>query len=312
MSEAFASDVASAPAPLTGTTPTTDAPAASASADTTVPPADGTTPDNASTAEPTGPIPLDRHKAILDGRTKERDEARQQLEGWKNYEWAKQVDRQAVERAVQLGQAFERDRAGYIASVIAEATSDPQLAPVVRSLIARELATRRPAPDLLKPDIPVYDEQGTLVSQTYSAERVQQLVQHAVAQAIAQHVQPLQQDAESRRQSAMMAEQQRQQQAFVTAESARIRSSVEKLPHAVEHWAAIVAKAREYPDEIPVGEALRDAYFDVVGPRLTQAAKADVLDTLKTKAAASSVNPTGAVVAATKRPRSLLDPTLTW
>lgn len=293
------------------TPPTDDAAPAQASADATVPPVSAT--DATDHASPEGPIPLERHKAILDGVYRERDEAKQQLEGWKAYEWAKQVPKEQFDSMLSWYQRAQTDRMGFLRDVVGELKADPQAAPEFRSWVARELGTRTAStePDL-KPDIPVYDGQGQLVAQTFSAEKVQSIVQHAVQQAIAEHVQPLKQDADSRRQAEQQAEQQRQAQAYVASESARIRSAVQKLPHADQHWAAIVEKAKTYSDQIPVGEALRDAYLEVVLPTLTQTAKTEVLDSLKTKAAAGSVNPSGAVVASTKRPSSFLDPGLTW
>lgn len=316
MQQAFAADLAPVTESLPVSTPTPETtPAVPASAAAIGPPA---TSDPASvnpSTEPTGPIPFDRHKTILDGAYKERDEAKQQLEAWKPYEWAKQVDQTALNKAVELGQLYEKDRAGYIKQLLAEARVDPELGPIVRSELARELGSRpKSGPDLsdLTPDIPVHDQTGALVAQTYSADRVQAIVQRAVASAIAEHVQPLKQDADTRRQTEQQAEQQRQQTAFLTRESTRIKSAVQKLPHAMEHWPAIVEKARTYPEDLPVGEAVRDAYFEVVGPKLSQAAQATVLDTLKTKAAASSVNPAGAVVASAHKPKSMLDPSLKW
>ena len=311
--QAFASEAPAAD-PLPAQTSTETATPASASADARVPPATATPETDHPSTD--GPIPLERHKAILDGVYKERDDAKQQLEGWKAYEWAKKVPQAEFESMVQWYAKANQDPIEFVLGRLDELSSDPQHAAAMRSHAARLLRAARTSPETaapdLKPDIPVYDDKGALVSQTYSADRVQSIVQHAVAQAIAEHVQPLKQDAASRKQAEQQAELQREQDAYVTRESSRIKATVQKLPKAQEHWDAIVAKAKTYDAELPVGEALRDAYLEVVLPTLTQAAKADVLDNLKTKAAASSVNPSAAAVTGTKRPASFHDPSLKW
>lgn len=315
MQQAFAADIAPVTESLPVSTPTSETPApVIATADATVPP-DATSPTPViPSTEATGPIPLERHKSILDGAYKERDEARQQLEAWKPYEWAKQVDQTALNEAVKLGQLYQNDRAGYIRQVLAEAAADADLAPLVRSEAARVLGARpaKPAEPLdLSPDIPVFDQAGQQVSTTYSADRVKQLLQQQRTE-FESLVQPLKQAEDTRAKTAKEAAFAQQQDAFVVAESTRIKTSIQKLPGATEHWKAIQDKARTYGEDVPVGEALRDAYIEVVMAHSSAKAKADVLDTLKTKAAASSVNPAGAVVASTHKPKSMLDPSLKW
>ena len=301
-SEATAADSLSA-------TPATDATQTdSASAPATGAPAETATATAVHpNTEDQGPIPLERHKAILENARTEAG-AKALAEWRQQYGWAEQVDRDAVARAVALGDAYQRDRAGYIRSLIEEARTDPELGPLIRSDLARELG-RRPEADI-EPDIPVMDAQGQVVSHAFSADRVKQLIAREVAKA----VNPLNEDKKTREERDTKETYERELQQFTRQESARIRTAVEKLPHAKEHWQAIVAKAQTYPEDIPVGEALRDAYYEVVGPTLTDRAKSEVLDSLKTKAAAASgtVNPAHAAIASSKRPASFLDPSLQW
>ena len=309
--QAFASEGTAAESPTA--TPTIEtAQTDSASADTRVPPAEGdATADVHPNTETQGPIPFERHKEILETwKQKARDEA---LTEWRSqYGWAEQVPREQLQTMNDWYQRAAQDPVTFALDLVDELSADQAHAPALRSHAARLLrAARQPAADPdIAPDIPVMDAQGQVVSQAFSADRVKQLIAREVAKA----VNPLQEDVNARKQQEQRETYAREVQQFTKRESSRIRASVEKLPHAKEHWQAIVAKAQTYPEDIPVGEALRDAYYDVVGPLLTDRAKSDVLDTLKTKAAAASgsVNPAGAAIASSKRPASFLDPNLQW
>lgn len=308
--QAFASEGTATESPTVTPGPETT-PAASASAETTPPPAtDGQPPDHASTKD--GPIPLERHKQILDGIYKERDEARQHLEEWKQYEWAKSVKREDLDAMSAWYQRAHANPVEFALQLVDELSGNAQHAAAMRSHAARLLRAAREgqaeseAP--IEPGIPAYDDKGQLVGRTYTDAQIQTLL----TREIDKRLNPVTQELQSRKQAEQQAEQQRQYQAYVSQESARIKTAVQKLPKATEHWDAIVAKARTYPEDVPVGEALRDAYYEVVFPTLKDSAKSEVLDTLKTKAHAGSVNPAGAVVATTTKPKSLLDPSLTW
>lgn len=311
MAQAFAADVAPVAASLPADTSTEGTTADSASADATVPPAISAseTPINPSTDAADGPMPLERHKKILDGVYKERDDAKTQLDGWKAFEWAKSVDRTAVETAQKLGQLFQTDRAGYIRQLLSEAAADPQFAPIVRSEAARALAAGRGAQaPSFEPDIPVYDNQGQLVSQTFSAGKVHELIKHSVAEALGKELSPLKADFESRQQREQAEQSQRDMHATTDKIYAHAR---EILPHFQEHEAEI-GKVFGAMTGTDLQEDLHKAWKQVVGPKLSAKATADVLDSLKTKAAATTVNPSSAVVAATKRPTSLTDKSLKW
>jgi hypothetical protein len=59
--------------------------------------------------------------------------------------------------------------------------------------------------------------------------------------------------------------------------------------------------------------SLERAYIATVVPKLRAREQAQVLDDLKTKANASSgVNPSGAAIASTRRPKDFNDPSLKW
>lgn len=300
--QAFASE-GSATASPTVTPSESTSPAAPASADTIVPPADSATSDI--TPAP-GPIPYDRHKTVLDGAYKERDTYKQQLE---QLSWAQGADRSAIQEAERLGQLYQRDRAGYIRSLLDEALTDNDLAPVLRSEFGRRLGQRTQADAPIEPDIPVYDGQGQLVAQTFSADRVQQIVQRAIAEFAGKEITPIKQTFERQQAQAKAHQQHRENEARVDATYARLES----LPLMREHDAEI-AQAMALPEfaELDGAAQAYAAWAKVVLPKLQASHKAQTLDELKTKAHAATVNPTAAVVSTPHRPKSLNDPSLKW
>ncbi len=279
MAQAFAADIAPVAASLPATPSAESQPADSASADATVPPATEA-PETAiqpNTDADVGPMPLERHKKILDGVYKERDDAKQQLESWKAYEWAKTVDRAAIEQAQQLGQLYQQDRAGYVRQLLAEAVTDPTLAPIVRSEAARILGSRT-----ANPDIPIVDEKGQVVGS----------LNDILQQRLDAELKPLKADLDTRKERERAEQQQRELQQSVTDIYAE---AVELLPHFKEHEAEIGKVFATLNGDDPAKD-LRKAWKTVVGPKLSAQAKAEVLDSLKTKAAATTVNPSSAVV----------------
>lgn len=291
--QAFASEAPAAES-LPATPSPESQPAASASADTTVPPADQTTGD-VTPAE--GPVPYARFKEVNEGKKALEDKLTA-------LQWAESVDRGAVERASQLGQLYQRDRAGYIRQVLAEAVTNPDLAPLVRSEAARVLGARQPQPDAdIEPDIPVVNDQGQVVSQAFSAERVKQFVQRAVTEALTKEVGPLKQTVQSVEQERQQAVIRQQAEQAAAADYQRAQA----WPGFTEHQDAIAQAFAEHADW-----SIQDAYIAVAVPKLQAAAEAKTLEALKTKAAASTVNPAAAVVTSQARPASFHDPRLSW
>lgn len=305
---AFAADAPvadSLPAAADTPSPETDA-AALASVDAIAPPADvpptdGITPEQ-------GPIPLERHKAVLDGAYKERDAFKQQLD---QLSWATKVDRAAVEEYSRLGQMYQADRPGFIRQLLAEASQNPELMPLVRSEAARVLGTRsQPSPvEDLSPDIPVMDANGQVVSQTYSADRVNRIVAKAVQDAITKEVGPIRQDFQTRQAAEKAAAAQKQVDSYVSDSYSHL---VDVLPGFKAHEQAIAKVMETIPGDPIV--AAQKAWHQVVGSKLSNASEtqAKQLEDLKTRAAASTVNPATAATATRHRPETFFSPDLTW
>jgi hypothetical protein len=129
ISTAYAAADGASPAPNPSETTT---PAASASADTTVPPAGQIAPDGSQVQ--TGTPPEHRWDAILANARNE----------WKaQYGWAEQVNRADLDDVIRIAQLSKSDPIGYVQQVIADLQADPQYAAQLRSIAAKALSQGR-------------------------------------------------------------------------------------------------------------------------------------------------------------------------
>ncbi len=247
-----------------------------------------------------GPIPFDVHsKALENARIKASEEAIAKHR--ETFGWAESVDRAAVQQAQELGRLYSQDRAGYVRQLLAEAASDPVLAPVVRSEAARMLAAGRgqQAPSF-EPDIPVYDDKGTLVSQTFSAGKVRELITHSVAEALAKELSPLKTDFESRQQREQAETEHRE---LVTSTQRIYAHALDVLPHFKENEKEISDVFATMTGDDPRDD-LERAWKQVVGPKLSATATKQVLDTFNKKQNAQTVDGSGKAASAPTRPRN--------
>lgn len=309
VTEAFARDSAGA-----GSQPATPE-AAAAPVETSpaaiVPAAAEQAPAGSTSSEAPGPIPLDRHKAILDGAYKERDAYKAQLDSWKDYEWVRGMPKAEFQDAITKVQRAATDPVGFFRELVTDLDAHPTHAQQLRSEAARLLGRGKGAaePDL-SPDVQITDANGQVVGQTFSAERVQMLLQRAVQEALAKEVGPIKSDYEQRRQQTEAQE----AEARLTKQVDQLEASLKKIvgddPKALE------ALGTALMDPANAGVDPRDVAIDIFNTHVRQTvqrdAKAEELDSLKRKAAASGLNPAGAVVAQKQRPRSLTDPGLRW
>jgi hypothetical protein len=298
---AFAADVTPA-TDSQAVTPAPETPAVeSASADATVPPTSEPTSDV--TPALAGTIPTERHKAILDGAYRERDEARTQLQALQQQ--AGWLGSEEGQRLQQWSQAFRTNPREWFARTAQELVQHyPDMAKDLRSDAARILAGGRGQADVdLSPDIPVMDDKGQVVAQTYSATRVQAIVAKAVQDAITKEIGPMRQTVQS-----VEAERAtRAASAEATSTATRLYQKAQAWDGFTEHEQEIAQAFAQHPEW-----SLEDAYIAVVPKKLRAQESARTLDALKTKAAASSVNPATAASTSSRRPASFHDPALTW
>lgn len=262
----------------------------SASADATSPHVGQTTPEvTSSTTQTPGIPPEHRWPTILENQ---RREAAEQAEAkWKQqYGWAETVDRQAVEQAARIGQMYAQDRAGYVRQMLAEAASDPELAPMVRSEAARLLSGGRQAqaaPDLSP--IQVQMENGQTVG-LYTDQQVTAAIQQAM-QGMEQKLAPLQQTHEQIVKAQAHMELMHEANRFAEG----FGKDLQKLPHFAEHKAEIVSRlsqmrlGSDHPAEVRA--ATFQIYHDVVLPKLATAERRAVLHDINQKASVSGVTP---------------------
>ena len=288
--------------------------ASTTSASATASPAVGT--DSTQTAAPaieatanpitdsttTGEPPRERWADILENtRKKEREAA---LTEWRQqYGWAESVDRSQLEQMAQWYSRYNGDAGEFMESILQESLAHPVHGASVKSRIGRMLASLRaqqaqPEPEpTFEPDVPVMNEQGQIVSRTYSADLVKQLLAHEVGKAI----QPLKQDFETRQETAkqQQAREQRQAQAFQQADADV--AYVTKRPFFKEHKDEIIRVFKENPS-MSIREAADYVLDTKILPSFGQQAEAKVLSDLQQKANAQTVHP-GAAPNGAARPK---------
>ena len=287
MTAAFAADIAPAPESLPGTpSPQTETPASPLAA-ATAPPA---SPETGEVAPVPGVPPESRWPDILaNAREKAKQEARAEFQ--QHYGWAESIDPTEGQQLQRWAQAYRADPLKWFAETAQELMQAyPHLAANLHSEAARILAGAKGggATADLEGDIPVVDEQGRVVNHAYSADRMRAIVKHELALALGPVQQRFQQQDADAQHTAPIQQ--------INAEADRIFDTVSKLPHYQEHEAAIAAAMGDLTDLAP-NEAALLAYVNVVLPNPSKTEQAKTLADLKTKAAASTLNPSSAAVA---------------
>lgn len=222
-----------------------------------------------------GPIPFERHEAIL---ANTREKAQREV--------VSQVQ-QKYGGGIQLQQAMQADPVGTLTQLIDEAVDHPDLGQHVISALARKLGARRnQGPDLNPID--------TEVGPVYTADQVKALVEQTIAQRVA----PIEQEREAARRDA--AQRQMHEQTVQTVKS-RL-SQWEAQPGFSEHKAEIAAKQAEFVAQgADTWTALGLAYAAVVPTKLQAKQTTQFVQDAVRKANASTSNP--ATVAPTLKPR---------
>lgn len=288
-----------------------ETPAASAGAATTEPPAATTTEGSPQQGAP----PQERWPDILNNaRTKAREEVAQQ---WKDYEFIRQIPAQDAREFYELAVQSQGDPIALLNLLSQRIAADPVHGQALRSFAAKQLAAARgtaQSTEMPGPDLEVTDPQGNVISRTYSDQQLARLIQHVQKQTIEtieQKFAPVQQTHEAITRAQAQLQEQAQAQSWSAdlskdfntwpgfhpehnkAERAQVKTRTAEL---------VAAMPREKQnDPVALENAFLRAYREVVVPTLSQRAESQLLDSLKTKAAASiSVNP-GTAAASTQR-----------
>ena len=239
---------------------------------------DPTTADDAQATSAKGPIPIDRHEAILQNtRQKTAQEVVSRVQ-------------QQYGGAIQFQQRLTADPIGTLTQLVDEAVSDPEMGQAFVSHLARALGARRKAGADLTPI-------DTEVGPVYTADQVKQLID----QNLSQRLGPIEQERQKQAQAAAVERQRAETRQTVVSRL----SEWQKQPGFKDHEPQIAAKQAELVSRgMDTWSALGLAYSTVVVPTLkAQQATQFVQDAVK-KAQASTNNPAVTAPIVTARPRS--------
>jgi len=292
------------PAPATETTET---PPASA---TTSPVTE--TPD-AAAPQDVGPIPFERHKAILDGERNTRTELESKVQ---RIAWAESLDPAQVQAALELYREADQNPMGFLERYHALLNENPAIGPQVRSWAGRVLGGGRQAqagPQQAQPDTDVEPKPDFMDEATgqpiFSAARLAQWQAWRERQfeaRINERLNPLVESHQAHTRQLQF----EQEKGRIQADLKQQLEDFRQKPHFKEHEADIKA----YLASKNWNASIADAYVHVlttkVLPTLSQTAKADTLAELRQQAAASSVKPSQSAPAIPADIRSFNDPRL--
>jgi hypothetical protein len=268
--------------------------------------ADATVPNSINPKAEVKAPPQDKWPQILENaRVKARDEVERELG------WARGVPKETMQEWAGIAQRMSQDPIAFLSEFTSELHSHPTYGPQLRSHAARTLATGRGQAQVdLSPDLIVDDGNGREI-QTFSADRVQAIVQHAVQQAIAKEVQPLKSESEQRRAQAQKAEATKALHAKADDAIASVTDILEitdKMPATDRD--RLLAATNELVEKDPnwrtdpvraMEKAARLVWRTHVLPTIEARGEAKALDKLKQKAAGNTASGTGAG-ATPKRP----------
>lgn len=265
---------------------------------------------------PNGPIPLDRHKAILEGERKKYTDLDSK---WQRVAWADELisagkTPEQVREALQVYDGFSGDPTSVLERLYAGLVNNPTYAPQVKSWAGRMLAGGRNPIEAVNPQAdpePTPDfqnEQGIPFFSGPQMAKWQTWRERQLEAKFAERLGPL----ERARQQAEEAAATERVKAQVTDQVSAQLKDMRAKPHFTEYEADIKA----YLAERGYNASLESAYIHVlttkVLPGLSASERAKTVTELKTQAAASSAKPTSAASATPIRPKDFNDPGLVW
>lgn len=289
---------ASAPSPA----PATEAPA------TETPTGEGSSTD--------GPIPLDRHKAILEAERKRTAEAEAK---WQRVQWAETLAESGrtpdqIRDALSLWDGIDAQPAEFLEQFYNRLQSSPEFAPQLRSFAGRILAGGRKSVEPIdptgdpEPGPDLQDQSGNTLFSSKQMQKWQQWRERQLEARFNERLSPL-----------LTAHQQAQERATIEhayqaeyARQAKVLEAMREKPHFKEHEAEIKAYLAAKNYEGTLDEAYVHVLTTKVLPSLQSQERAATLAELKTQAAASSAQPSAAADKAPLNPQSFRDPRLKW
>ncbi len=225
-------------------------------------------------------------------RFKEINEAlKTERESRKQYDWVSQ---------------FQTDPMPFLEQWLDQTAGHPELGPKVLAKAARMLASRRGAnapvvSEEPQPNIPIQDASGNVVGYTYDAKQQKAWQDWNWSQreaALNERLQPL----EAMRQAEVQRQETQQLHETSMRESQTTLTELRANPVFTEHEAKVKAALIAHPEwGADVHRAFAHVLTTAIIPTLTQTGQKQLLDSLSTKAAGATVNPSGAV--ASQKPK---------
>ena len=198
--------------------------------------------------------------------------------------WAESVKREQLEEMAQWYDGYKGDPAEFLERAYQEALNHPVHGATVKSRVGKLLSSMRAqqqADPTFEPDVPVMDANGQIVTRTYSADLVKQMLAHEIQKSL----QPYQQDLDSRKTQAQRAQQKQQAEAQADADIQYVKS----MPMFEEHKADILAAFQANP-RLTFRQAYDEVLKTKIFPSIGQKSEAKVLSDLQQKANAQTVN----------------------
>lgn len=250
---------------------------------------------------PPGPLPYERHKAILDKAYAERDGLKAQME---SLAWAQQLPAGIGPEFVAMAQRAKGDPVAFLMEFAAQVQNDPRHAAALKSHAARMLGTRSAAPSQV--EMPEAARSGVPELDAVLDARDRAMAERLASQlglVVDERVAPLTDLA----QHVAKARAHQAANEWADAEIAKVSKFAGFEDNRAEISAVFDAEIAKFPREqwdqmAPI--VLRDAYAAVVPQKLSTSSGQQLLKTLTAKASASSLGTSPTVAATATRPRS--------
>lgn len=232
-----------------------------------------------------GPLPFERHKAILEGVYKERDKYKTDLEAYRQqHGWVESIDRDQLAQMADWYGRYQGDPGEFLEKAYQEALSHPIHGATVKSRVGKMLASMRQqqAVETIEAGIPVMDANGQIVARTYTDAQIKQLINQEFTERFGKELDPLRQD--------LLTRQQRDQTTQIQQRASAELKKAESWHGFTEHKAEI-QKVFKANTQMSLQDAYLDVLHRVILPSHDAKAQGKVLSDLQTKATAQTVHP---------------------
>lgn len=242
-----------------------------------------------------GPIPLDRHQAILSKAREEAEQVRQEFEAYKqNLAWTSGLNQSQVQHSLDTVYQLQSDPLSFYRKLQREIEAHPHLGPQLKS-----------PPEFKMPEPALRSQDGRAV---WSSDQVQEILDYRTQQLEAKTAEQIGQIAAQLQQ--MREQEATRQAALAGRQSAEAAvNTLKQLPGWSDELEGKITRdfALIPPDRVQregFKGILYELYLKHASPAQKKAAEQKVLSTLEQKAAAGTVKPSSGSAASASRPRN--------